>query len=212
MDQERPIARRPGGRSERIRQAVLAATIELILEGGISEVTVTNIAKRSGVHPTTIYRRWDGVGGVLVEALLEEATMTAPPPDTGSLYEDLVIQAQDVRRRLLNPLAKMMTLAIAKGQSGEFTGVAPTYWHDRLSSFGVIIERGIERGELPPGTDPILVLEMVSAPILSRFYFGVDIPEEFPETVVRTVLAGVAATAPATLPDRKKTQGLSRTA
>ena len=212
MNEERPTARRPGGRSARVREAVLAATIELMLEGGISQVTVTNIAERSGVHPTTIYRRWDGVGGVLVEALLEEAKATAPVPDTGSLYEDLLIQAHDVRRRLMNPLAKMMMLAAAKTLSGEFSGFAPTYWHDRLSLFGVIVERGIERGELPPGVDPILVIEMVSAPLLSRFYFGIDIPEEFPEIVVRTVLSGVGATAPASLRASKETQGQRTTA
>jgi len=76
----------------------------------------------------------------------------------------------------------------------------------------VIVERGIERGELPPGVDPILVIEMVSAPLLSRFYFGIDIPEEFPEIVVRTVLSGVGATAPASLRASKETQGQRKTA
>ena len=178
-----------------MRAAVLAATIELIVEGGINEVTVTNIATRSGVHATTIYRRWDGVGGVLTEGLLEEAPLVAPVPDTGSLFDDLVLMNQANRQRRMNPLATIMILAMAKSQDPDVAGVAPSSWRDRLSRLGVIVERGIERGELPPGIDPILVIEMVSAPLLSRFYFGIDIPEEFPETVVRTVLGGVGATA-----------------
>ncbi|MEV3975004.1 helix-turn-helix domain-containing protein [Streptomyces sp. NPDC050698] len=49
---------RPGGRSARVRKAVLAATAAELSERGFAAMTIEDIAARSGVHKTTIYRRW----------------------------------------------------------------------------------------------------------------------------------------------------------
>ena len=45
-------------RSERTEAAILAATRDLLAEGGVRELTVEGVAARSGVAKTTIYRRW----------------------------------------------------------------------------------------------------------------------------------------------------------
>ena len=50
--------RRPGGRSARVRSAVLAATLEVLVETGYDGMTVDAVAARAGVHKTTVYRRW----------------------------------------------------------------------------------------------------------------------------------------------------------
>jgi len=50
--------RRPGGRSARVRRAVLDATLELVNAHGLDGVTVAEVAERAGVHETSIYRRW----------------------------------------------------------------------------------------------------------------------------------------------------------
>ena len=47
-------------RVERTRRVVLDATIELIVEGGFTAVTIEAVAARSGVAKSTIYRHWPG--------------------------------------------------------------------------------------------------------------------------------------------------------
>ena len=47
---------RPGGRSERVRRAVLASTLNLMLDKGYALMTIPDIARDAGVHPTTIWR------------------------------------------------------------------------------------------------------------------------------------------------------------
>ena len=57
---------RPGGRSARVRRAVLDAVVELLEEGGARAVTIAEVATRSGVNASSIYRRWHGVDALIL--------------------------------------------------------------------------------------------------------------------------------------------------
>ena len=80
---------RPGGRSARVRAAVLQATLELLAETGYDGAELPEVARRAGVHPTTIYRRWGTKSRLVGEAILERSRPLSPTPDTGSLRTDL---------------------------------------------------------------------------------------------------------------------------
>ena len=80
--------RRPGGRTERTRLAALNATLELLGERGYAELTVEAVAERSGVHKTTLYRRWESAEGLVAAALLIGTEQEWDAPDTGSLAEE----------------------------------------------------------------------------------------------------------------------------
>ncbi|MFC7589155.1 TetR/AcrR family transcriptional regulator [Nonomuraea antimicrobica] len=49
---------RPGGRTARVRAAVLEATQDELVERGFHELTMDQVAARAGVGKTTVYRRW----------------------------------------------------------------------------------------------------------------------------------------------------------
>lgn len=66
--------RRGRPRSEKSRLAVLEATIALVEECGCGKgVTIEEIAKRAGVGKQTIYKWWNGTGGIFLEILREHA-------------------------------------------------------------------------------------------------------------------------------------------
>ena len=45
-------------RSEEARRKAIAAAIDLIIERGVANLSIEEVAARSGVAKTTIYRHW----------------------------------------------------------------------------------------------------------------------------------------------------------
>lgn len=73
---------RPGparGRPRRtgVEETALRATVELISEHGYADTTIDQIAQRSGLAKTTIYRRWTSKAELAVAALV--VTLGEPP-------------------------------------------------------------------------------------------------------------------------------------
>jgi AcrR family transcriptional regulator len=83
-------------RGEHVRQTVLAAAFEELAANGFDGATVAGVAKRSGVHETTVYRRWVTRENLLVAALLERSADAIPAPDTGSTRGDLLAIVREV--------------------------------------------------------------------------------------------------------------------
>src|SRR5258708_479650 len=107
------VRRPPGGRSARVRESLLHATLELLRERGLDKLTVADIAERSGVHETSIRRRWGTKEGLICDALLNNSEQYLPIPDTGSLREDLAAFASELAAYLTTPLGKALIHAMA---------------------------------------------------------------------------------------------------
>lgn len=56
-------------RVARSRTAVIAATLDLLAERGITATTIEAVAERSGVAKTTIYRQWDRQPELVLDAI-----------------------------------------------------------------------------------------------------------------------------------------------
>src|ERR1700684_2952935 len=83
-------------RGEHVRQTVLAAAFEELAANGFDGATVAGVAKRSGGHETTVYRRWVTRENLFVAALLERSADGIPGPDTGSIKADLLALVREV--------------------------------------------------------------------------------------------------------------------
>ena len=55
--------------SERARAEVLEAAADLVAEVGVERATIEEIAARSGVAKTTIYRHWPSKQALVVDAV-----------------------------------------------------------------------------------------------------------------------------------------------
>jgi AcrR family transcriptional regulator len=81
----------PARRSERARQAILAAATELLGEVSYTKLTVEAIAARAGVGKQTIYRWWPDKGAVVLDAYLAlvRADQEVTFPESSDVEADL---------------------------------------------------------------------------------------------------------------------------
>lgn len=90
-----PTGRVPAvGRGNKMRTAVLAATLAELATTGYAGLTVEGVAQRAGVHKTTVYRNWKDAPSLVVDALTSHFATDIPIPDTGSVAGDLRALAQ----------------------------------------------------------------------------------------------------------------------
>jgi AcrR family transcriptional regulator len=87
-DDDQPDRGEIDDRVRRSKETVLATTYQLMSEGGIGGVSIDEVARRSGVAKTTIYRHWPSRSALLLDACSKLGSR-AEPPDTGSLEGDL---------------------------------------------------------------------------------------------------------------------------
>src|ERR1700722_14148851 len=75
-------------RVRRSRETVLATTFQLLSESGVGGFTVDEVARRSGVAKTTIYRHWPTREALVIDAC-SQISEQPQVPDTGSLQGDV---------------------------------------------------------------------------------------------------------------------------
>lgn len=188
--------KRPGGRSARVRAAVLNATLEELVAVGYGMLTIEGVAERAGVHKTTIYRRWGDRESLVLEAMLERGSREVPIPDSGSLRQDLLEYGQAVMASSTEPdvEAVVRTVAAFGDEESSVAEASRTFWETRFTMASRMVERAVERGEIPPTSDAALVAEMMIAPIYFRMLISRDRPDgEFLERVADLAAAAAGA-------------------
>lgn len=164
------VRRRPGGRSAEVTAKVRAATLALLEEVGYEQLQLTDVAARAGVNKTTVYRRWPAKPQLVADLLGDLADERVPTPDTGALTTDLLRMLEQVVsllqvRAVRAVLRAVVTLA---DDDPEVDALRRAFWDRQLDDAAVVVTRAIERGELPGGTAPRLLLEQVFGPVYFR--------------------------------------------
>lgn len=199
-----PGSRRPGGRTARTRAAVRDAVLTGLAEHGYPALTVEYVAERSGVHKTTLYRRWGGVEGMVADALALAGEDAWAAPDTGSLAGDLRALALEVTDAFADPAQAAAPTAFvgAAFQSERAAESLRDFYTERFRRCEPVVDRAVARGEAPAGTDPGAVVRAVSAPLFLRLFVTREpVDARAADEAARTVLAAVEAGAFVPEPD-----------
>ncbi|WP_433685483.1 TetR/AcrR family transcriptional regulator [Nocardia sp. CA-119907] len=152
-----------------MRQAVLDAALNILADKGIADFAVSDVVALSGVHETTIYRRWGTRDDLIIDTLLSNSEQRIPVPDTGSIRTDLYQLLGAIGEFLDTPSGRALSQALSRGgDEPRWAQMRATFWGTRLRLTQPIIERAIERGEMPSDTDPRLLLETLIAPLQFR--------------------------------------------
>lgn len=167
-------------RSEAARGKMLDATIELVFDCGVRGVTVNEVARRSGVARTTIYRHFPTRNELLVAAL-DGALPVPGTPDTGTLRRDLVEFVASVLPIFKDPGLRMVFLDITAtatrdpGLHALQRGLAQS----RNRPLRAIYENARDRAEIPSEVTYAQAFEIVEGPLIVRAMTNPDALDGF---------------------------------
>ncbi|MER8184642.1 TetR/AcrR family transcriptional regulator [Kitasatospora sp. NPDC094015] len=169
MSPEAP-ARRPGGRSARVRAAVHLAVTELAAQTDPAQLTIPAVAERAGVNPTTVYRRWGTLQALLAD-LATQQEADAPATSSGDLRIDL----EDYAIRTLADLTRPGGIAFFRAEVSPDVGERRDGLRECLrrctAGLDVVLEASRARGEAPPPLE--CLLDRIVAPLYFRVVFSV---------------------------------------
>jgi AcrR family transcriptional regulator len=174
---------------------VLTATADLLAEVGYEELTFDAVARRAGVHKTTIYRRWPAKPDLVADAARERSEQLVEVPDTGSLRGDLTALGRAVAANIGSDVGSAMTktLVAAAATSPAVAEATHSFWAERLRLTGEIVTRATARGELPADVDANVVIEaLVGALYVRLLLTGEPLDAAVADQVAGAVAAGFA--------------------
>ncbi|RJO73335.1 TetR/AcrR family transcriptional regulator [Nocardia panacis] len=186
----------PLGRGPKVRSAVLAATVDELSERGYAAFTIENVAQRTGVHKTTVYRRWPDRDTLIAEALADSVAAKIPIPDTGSIEEDLRALARSLVAWATGAAGRAVLAVLVSTAAGlpAPPNSARHVFRDRIRQTLPVVTRAVARGELPEGTDPAETIKALVAPIYFRVLItGEPVDDGTADTAAALALAGARA-------------------
>lgn len=196
----RPRRRAPRGSGDQLRDEILDATTELLLEkGSAKEVSIRSVAHRVGVTSPSIYLHFrdkdellDAVCARYFESLHDEMQQAAVGKD--STLEVLRAQGLAYVRFAIATPELYRIAAMGEGRPGsdiDITLASSAFVHMR-DSVQLLMDQGIY-----PVSDPTTVaLELwtaahgVAALLVAKPYLPFGDPEEFADRILRAVVTG----------------------
>jgi AcrR family transcriptional regulator len=159
----------PDPRAVRSRSAALAAARDLLVEQGLPGVTHVNVAARSGVGRTTLYRHWPDTAAMLQDAIAELIVGVQVEP-SGDLRTDLRTLLEGTRRLLHEPASERAMRAFIErsGVDPAFTRAKEAMYETATTKIRPILESAIARGDLPADLDADLAVDQLAGPLFFR--------------------------------------------
>jgi AcrR family transcriptional regulator len=182
-------------RVRRSRDKVLSTAFALLSESGVAGFSVDEVARRSGVAKTTIYRHWPTREALVLDAA-SRISAEQEVPDTGSLRGDLVALITDTGHLLSTARWSTVVPSIVDvaERDAEFAQVHAKIQRGHAAALRRVIERAADRGELPANADRAAMISALIGPLYYRRWFSREpIDQAFVETIVSNVISGVNA-------------------
>lgn len=183
-------------RSEDARRRVVDAAVETLLEVGVEGATVEEIAARSGVAKSTIYRHFGDRDALLSEAV-RSRIVTIAAPETGSLagdLEQLFGSYDQPEHHVVNQLFPL--LLDAARRDADMRSVVDAVLDERQRPLRDVLGAAQARGEIAPDLDLGIALAVLIGPLTyRRMVQDRQIDDEFLAVVLPSAIAALRSTA-----------------
>lgn len=183
-------------RATNVTAKILRATLAIGEEIGFDALTVERIIERTGVAKTTIYRRWANVSAIVMDAFLVEITRIAPIKEYTTVRETFTASMKLLASAYRGKQGKILRSLLGRAQQDpKLLEAVKTRWVEpRRQIARQIVLKGIRTGELRPGIDADVVLDLLYGPlyhVLLVPYEKATISDAYIDTVIDTVFSGL---------------------
>ena len=158
------LQKRPGGRTEVVRQKVIAAVIELIKSGNM-HFSYNELADLSGVNKTTLYRRWPSQITLFQEAL-QEHNRPVEINQKSNWAETLEAGLRELAWHFSKAEEIAMNLSFLSSPDVEESSMILAQWQPIQSNFIRLIKDAQEKGEVPSSLDPASLFTIIISPLV----------------------------------------------
>lgn len=156
-------------RSAQADEAILGAASDLMIEGGLSGVSIDRVAKRAGVTRPTVYRRYSGKTELLIAAI--HWTFRYQPeelPEPSGIEEMLLWWAQAIEApenaRIRQLILRLMPSAHDQPEFAEAFRQLST--EPRNALVREVLKREQDRGRFPEDTDLEIVRQILAGAVV----------------------------------------------
>ena len=151
--------------------AIRNAVMHELAEVGYGRLSIEAVARRAGVGKTAIYRRWSNKLEMVLEIVSDVAGRAVPLPDTGSLAGDLQLLMMIVSKALQHRIASQIIpdLMAEASRNPQIAETLQRALRTHQQAVGdKLVGQAVARGELPPGADPEMAVDLILGPLYWR--------------------------------------------
>lgn len=172
--------------------------MEILLDRGLSAMSMDDVAGRAGVSKATIYRWWPSKERLALDALATEwaASASTAGEGTGTLRGDLLALFRPwIRQLRRRPYARVVAGLVAAAQTDpEFAELYRQHFvGPRRTASRDVLRRARERGQIAADTDLDVALDLLYGPVYHRLLHGhAPLTERFAERVIDAVVTAIS--------------------
>ena len=169
-----------------------------LAETGYARMSMDAVARRAGVGKAAVYRRWPSKEAMLIDLVGAAIRRNLPEvADAGSLVGDvrgllgvIVAQTADPRTRRI-----ALDVLVETTRTPELvTALRDVVAQPRRDAAAAVLDRAIDRGELPADLDRELGLDVLIGPLAMRVLFdGDQVGDAYLDGLTRVIVAGLDA-------------------
>jgi AcrR family transcriptional regulator len=189
-----PARGRP--RDPGVDRAILAATFAQLVEVGYGGLSIEAVAAAAGVGKTTIYRRFPSKRDLVVAALATETPFDLPPLDVDSRTALDLLARQAIAMLIESGAIRILGSLMVEDQRepGLLEAFRQRILGPRRGRVEAMLRAGVERGEIRPDIDPLVVTEMLAGAVFGHHaILGLTADEAWIESLVAHVWTAIAA-------------------
>ena len=168
MTGPRKRERRTNPRTERLREIVLSAGVELLTSDGGDSVTAARIAERTGISRSAIYRHWPSQPSLLLEVVEHGMVPHRTLELTGDLEVDLQTALRNMRARMRKqPFRRVFATLLGQANRDDaFVGPQRRLVRALLQPLREVLVDAMSRDELPSALDVDSACAQLAGPLL----------------------------------------------